>query len=77
MTTLENITNTDFPSDHTPITAEVNVPKVNCNQGQRRRRIQHVLRRDLSDLQIQRILKNSQWPQRPYFRAALQLGLAE
>ena len=36
-----------------------------------------MLQRDLSDQQIQRILKNSQWPQRPYYRAALQLGLAE
>ena len=36
-----------------------------------------MLQRDLSDHQIQRILKNSQWPQRPYYRAAAQLGLAE
>ena len=31
----------------------------------------------MSDLQIQMILKNSQWPQRPYYRAAISLGLAE
>ena len=36
-----------------------------------------MLQRDLNDRQVQRILKNSQWPQRPYWRAALQLGYAE
>ena len=46
-------------------------------QGQTRKRIQHVLRRDLTDEQLRRILLHSQWPQRPFWRVALQLGLAE
>ena len=76
-TTLANAPASDFPSDHIPITTEVTIPPMDCRPGQGRRRIQHVLHRDLSDAQIQRILRNSQWPQRPYYRAATQLGLAE
>ena len=62
LTTLNNVTEANFPSDHVPITTRVAIPHLACNQGQERRQIQHVLQRDLTDQQVQRILKNTQWP---------------
>ena len=38
--------------------------------------IRHKLKKDITPQEIARILRIASWPQRPFYRAAAQLGLA-
>ena len=51
-------------------------PKL-CDQGRGRKRIQHVVKAGITQREVQRVVKNSQWPARPFWRVAKQVGLAE
>ena len=74
---MENILDAEYISDHVPIVAGVAIPPKLCDRGGGRKRIQHVVKADITQAEVQRVLRNSSWPDRPFYRVAKSVGLAE
>ena len=56
---LENILDAEYISDHVPIVTRIAISPKLCDRGRVRKRIQHVVKADITQAEVQRVLRNS------------------